>query len=249
MGFDVENAARLLADARRQHRQLTPFSPGPPDAQAAYAVQDRIAGLFGPVGGWKVGAKAPPDMPIAAPLFADLVRPSPAEWPAGSLHMIGIEAELAFRVGRDVPARREPLSDDEIWGSIASMHAAVEIVDTRLATWKDADRLWVLSDNQSNGGFVYDRAGLAVPDGPLAEAQVRLVLDGKTVIDGVRANPAGDPRRLVAWLVNHCALSRGGLREGMFITTGSYTGMPFVEPGASVEARFDGIGAVSVSFL
>jgi 2-keto-4-pentenoate hydratase len=162
--------------------------------------------------------------------------------------MIGIEAELAFRVGRDITARHDPMDRDEIWAAIESVHAAIEIVDTRLDGWRQADRLWVLADNQSNGGFVYDPIGVPLNGSSFADAPVRLRVNGSTVVESKGGNPAGDPRWLVEWLVNHCVRSRGGLRAGMFVTTGSYTGMPFVEPGAWVEAAFDGIGIVVVHF-
>jgi 2-keto-4-pentenoate hydratase len=248
MRIDVERAASLLVKARREHRQITPVAPGPARPEDAYAVQDAVARRLGPVAGWKVGARAPGQVPNAAPLLAALVRPSPADWPSSSLHMIGIEAELAFRLGRDVPPRDAVVGRDEIWGAVESVHAAIEIVDTRLAGWRKADRLWVLADNQSNGGFVYDQRGAPVPGTSLADASVRLVVDGHTVVEGRGGNPAGDPAWLVEWVVDHCARYRGGLRAGTFVTTGSYTGMQFAKPGAVIEATFDGIGAAAVRF-
>jgi 2-keto-4-pentenoate hydratase len=248
MTFDVQRAALLLIEGRAERRQVEPFASGPAGAEDAYAVQDAVARRLGPLGGWKVGAKAPGETPNAAPLLAELVRPSPADWPSSSLHMIGIEAELAFRLGRDVEPRSGPVPRDEIWASIALVHAAIEIVDTRLANWKEADRLWVLADNQSNGGFVYDPDGIPGSDRSFAEAPVRLAIDGRVVAESRGGNPAGDPRWLVEWLVDHCARRRGGLRAGMFVTTGSYTGMLFVETNASVEAVFDGIGSAKARF-
>ena len=248
MTFDIQCAASLLIEARSASRQVRPFSPGPATPDDAYAVQDAVASRIGSVGGWKVGAKAPGDTPNAAPLFTSLIRPSRAEWPASSLHMIGIEAELAFRLGRDIAARSASVSREEIWASIGSVHAAIEVVDTRLADWKNADRLWVLADNQSNGGFVFDPQGAPLCDASFADAAARLIVDGRTFADRRGGNPAGDPRWLVEWLINHCALCRGGLRAGMLVTTGSYTGTVFVEPGASVQAVFDGIGTAEVRF-
>ena len=248
MAFEIERAASLLIEGRRQRQLVEPFAPGPAHADDAYAVQDSVAYRLGPVGGWKVGAKAPGETPNAAPLLASLVHPSPTDWLSSSLHMIGIEAELAFRLGRDVEARNEPVPRDEVWASIASLHAAIEIVDTRLADWTRADRLWVLADNQSNGGFVYDPEGIPVPDRSFAEAPVQLAINGRIVVEGRGGNPAGDPRWLVEWLVNHCAQRRAGLRAGVLVTTGSYTGMLFVEPGTSVETAFDGVGSAKIRF-
>jgi 2-keto-4-pentenoate hydratase len=246
--FDPEQAASRLVDARRGRRLMEPFSPGPAQAVDAYAVQDAVVRRLGPIAGWKVGAKGPGETPNAAPLLADLVRPSPAAWDSSSLHMIGVEAELAFRLGRDVKARSGSLSSQEVWSAIDSVHAAIEVVDTRLAGWERADRFWVLADNQSNGGFVYHPDGVNVGDDPMAEVAVRLRVDGRPVVERRGGNPAGDPRWLVEWLVNHCAHARGGLRAGMFITTGSYTGMQFVMPGACVDVEFAGVGAVEVRF-
>lgn len=248
MSFDVHRAASLLIEARASHRQVEPFAPAPASAPEAYAVQDAVARYLGPAGAWKVGAKSRDQTPNAAPLAASLVRESPASWPASSLHMIGIELEIAFRLGRPVPPRRGGVSREEVWDAVASVHAAIEIVDTRLLRWKQADPLWVLADNQSNGGFVYSREGLEVPERSLAEVEVSLLIDGYVAVEGTVGNPAGDPRWLVEWLANHCAAERGGLSAGQLVTTGSYTGITFVEPGASVAAVVQNVGTVSVVF-
>src|SRR5690349_22350039 len=71
--FDIERAASLLLEGRRQHRQVEPFAPGPASADDAYRVQDAVARRLGPLGGWKVGAKAPGETPNAAPLLAELI--------------------------------------------------------------------------------------------------------------------------------------------------------------------------------
>jgi 2-keto-4-pentenoate hydratase len=249
MHFRVDDAARLLVEARRQGRLVEPFMPGPPRPEDAYAVQDAVARHLGAVAGWKVGAKGPNETPSAAPLLADLIRPSPATWPSDALHMIGIEAEIAFRIGRDIEPRSEPLDEEEVCRAVESVHAAIEIVDTRLMGWADADRLWVLADNQSNGGFVYDPDGIAWRNQDFSDASVCLSINDRTIMERRGGNPSGDPRWLLRWLLGHCVQHRGGLRAGMLVTTGSYTGMTFIDPGASVEATFHGIGTAKVSFL
>ena len=42
---------------------------------------------------------------FCAPIFARMIRPSPASYDAGELRLIGIEGEIAFRLGRDLPPR------------------------------------------------------------------------------------------------------------------------------------------------
>lgn len=248
MTFDARRAAELLIAARRDVSQTTLPKPPPASASDAYAVQKIVAETFGPARGWKVGAKARSETPKTSPLFADIVRPAPAEWPAASLHMIGIEAELAFRLGRDIPVSDAPVAPGEVWNAIASVHAAIEIVDTRVADWKNVDPLWLIADNQMNGGFVFAPDGVAIAAGSYADAAAKLTIDDAVAVERRGGNPAGDPRWLVEWCVDHVVRQRGGLTAGDFITTGSYTGMIFVPPGTRVTADFAGIGTVSVGF-
>jgi 2-keto-4-pentenoate hydratase len=246
--FDVEQAASLLVQAHVEKRQVRVFEPGPADPEQAYAVQDAVTRRLGPVSGWKVGAKAPAATPNAAPILSDLIRSSPATWPSSSFHMRGIEAEIAFRIARDLKPRPEPMTEQEVYDAVGSVHAGIEIVDTRLVEWSNADRLWVLADNQSNGGFVFDPVGSPWRGDDYSGAPVRLSVNGYPLIERDGGNPAGDPRWLLVWLVNHCVQSRGGLRAGTIVTTGSYTGMTFVDPGVTVDAEFPGIGSARASF-
>jgi 2-keto-4-pentenoate hydratase len=249
LAFDVEAAADLLVAARRERRLLDVRRPGPRTVEDAYRVQDGVSRRLGPIGGWKVGAKGPGVVPTAAPLPAGLVRESPQDWPAAAFGMIGIEAEIAFRMRDAIGPRSGPVAPEEVYERVASVHAAIEIVDTRLADWRAADRLWVLADSQSNGGFVYEPTGIAWAQQDFTDAQVRLSVGGRVAVERRGGNPAGDPRWLLVWLANHCATLRGGLAAGAVVTTGSYTGMVFVEPGAEVEASFDGLGAARIRFV
>ena len=250
----VEAAAELLVQAHREGRQLTvPLDAWQPRSRdQAYAVQDAVAGKLGAVAGWKTGAPNPEAEPVAAPLFADLVHAAPATIPASTLHMIGIEAEVAFQIGQDLPPRDGDYGRDEVAAAVRSLHPAIEVVDSRFGDWRAAGEYWRLADNQTNGAFVY---GAGLEDWraiDFAGLPIRLEIDGTVAVEAVGGNPAGDLLRLVTWLANHCARrgARRGrpLRAGDMVTTGSCTGMRFVEPGAVVAASFGALGTVSVSF-
>ncbi len=60
-------------------------------------------------------------------------------------------------------------------------------------------------------------------------------------------HPYGNPIRLLPWLAAHCMARCGGLHAGDIITTGTWTGMNFVAPGAEVITRFPGIGEARVT--
>lgn len=245
--FDTERLANQLVDARARRAQIA-VHDAPPSVEDAYAVQDSVARRVGAVGGWKVGAKTPSAEPTCAPMFEPLIRRSPAAWPAAGFHMIGIEAEIAFRLSRDVATGPRPLGAEEVYDFVASAHPAIEVVDTRIADWRRADPLALLADNQMNGGFVLGDAVAGWRSIDLTNVAVRLAIDGKILVDTVGGNTGGDPRRLLVWLINHCRERRGGLAAGAIVTTGSFTGMTFVEPGARAEAHFPRIGRASVEF-
>ena len=245
---EIDRAADILIEARRQHRQIDHLPVSLKLPADAYAIQDAVAHRLGPVAGWKVGAKGPGEHPNCAPLLSPLIYRSPAVVSSARLHMIGIEAEIAFSLGRDIPPRDANVSEAEIAQSIRSVNPAIEIVDTRIADWRNADKLLLLADNQMNGGFVFGPKVTNWRQRRWTEQPVRLAIDGRTVVETIGGNAAGDPGWLVAWLIDHCARHRGGMRAGSFITTGSCTGLIFVEPGTVIEAEFSGLGAVSVTF-
>ncbi len=248
-GTEIAAAACLLVEAYRSRRQLEALPPTPRDAAQAYAIQDAVIAALVEgqrVSAWKTGAPNAHTVPIAA-----LIRPArlcfePAEWPAADFHMLGIEAELAYRLAADLPPRTEPYGPDEVMAAVGVVHAAIEVCDTRLRDWQSADPLWRLADNQINGALVI---GEGIADWRVLESvrqPVRLIVDGESRVEATGSHPLGDPSALLPWIANHCAAHCGGLRAGDIVTTGTWTGMVFVEPGVEVVASFPGIGEARV---
>ncbi|NEJ22076.1 hypothetical protein GR247_18105 [Rhizobium leguminosarum] len=248
MNFDLNRAVALLTESQRSYTQVRSFSPAPQDREQAYAVQTAVCQQLGEVGGWKVGARGSKDTPNCAPLLKSLMQPGPAIWRRKAVTGYFIEGEIAFKIGRDIPASTAPLSPDEVFSRVTSVHAAIEIVDTRLVDLESAGPLWKLADNQMNGGFVFDPVGIPWSGQDFADAPVALTIAGTTQLERRGGNPAGNPAPLLVWLVNHCITSRGGISAGSYITTGSYTGMTAVGPGATVVVEFPGIGRTQVRF-
>lgn len=247
-------AAALLVDARDRHRPLDglPEDCRPRNREQAYAIQDRVAAALwadhGGITGWKTGAPDLEAEPIAAPIGAPLILDSGVTLPGGDFHLRGIEAELAYRLGRDLPPVAGGHDRATVEAAIATLHPVIEIVDARLAAGNAAEALDKLADFQINGALII---GEGLADWRRIEPRRQravLRIDGEVRVDVVDGNPAGDPLRLLTWLVNHCAARGKGLHAGDIVTTGSHTGMLFVEAGAAVEAEFPGLGTVSVGF-
>ena len=246
VGFDLDRAASALLAARRTRRWLEALPEGarPITAAQAYAIQDRVAARLGPVGGWKVGAATPTSEPFRAPIPAGAVFNGTA-MPAAALHVIGVEAELAYRIDRDLPRRARPYGQEEGADAVGAIHPAIEIVDTRYAAFGALDRLSHLADHQNGGALALGPALEGWRGVVPIEQPVSLWIDGALRHEGRGGNSAGDPLRLLVWLANGGA-GAAGLRAGQVVTSGSVSGTVLVDPGVKVQAAFDGVGAVEI---
>ena len=242
-----EEAARLLCAARggAPVHELPPHCRPLSDADA-YEIQEAVSRQLGEtIGGWKVGAASAAGAAFCAPVWMKMIRPSPASYDARELRLNGIEAEIVFRLGRDLPARAAGYGRADVTKD-ASLHPAIEIVDSRYSDFRSLDRLSILADNFSNGGLVY---GAAVPDWEkldLGQTRITVTEDGEPFADSA-GGAARDP---IAALVDFANLmnGRGGTTAGTFVTTGSWTGMVFTKRGARIVADFGPLGRVEVAF-
>ena len=243
----VEEAARLLTGARGGR----PLAELPPDCRPqseadAYQIQDAVMRRLGETaGGWKIGVATASTAAFCAPIFAGMIRPSPASYKAGELRLIGIEGEIAFRLGRDLPPRAAPYTAAEVTAG-ASLHPAIEVVDSRYEDFRALDRLSILADNFSNGGLVYGAAVPGLEGLDLSRTAIAITEDGKPFAD----SSAGAARDPVAALVEFVNLmrERGGAKAGTFVTTGSWTGMVFTRPGVRIAADFGPLGRIDIAF-
>ncbi|MDQ7978394.1 2-keto-4-pentenoate hydratase [Paraburkholderia sp. SARCC-3016] len=248
-----EALAALLVDAgtRRAWLDALPQDVQPANAEDAYAVQHAtLDAMRDSIGGWKVGAKTPTGGPIqGSPLPAACVHRSGAGLPRGSFNQVGLELEVAFALGRRFEPAGGPYTDEQVLDAIESLHATIEIVTSRFGAWPDIDKLWQLADLQNHGALI---VGEAVPyDGefPFLAPSASFMIDGAPLFEGTPANPAGDPRRLLGWLVNH-GVSRGLTFEpGTVLTCGSYTGMAFPEKNGVVRGVIDGLPPVQFTLV
>ena len=249
MSRKTEVLARLLLEARNSGEAIAelPAALVPASAEEAYAVQDLLAPALGAVAGWKVGAASPEAEPNCAPLFADLVAPSPARFAAERFPLGGIEGELAFRFARALPPRPSPYGEEEVWQAAASLHPAIELVQSRFADFRRQHKLGLLADFQSNGAFCFG-AGPAEWRGiDILRQKASLMLDGAEAARAIGGNAAGHPRRLLAWLANHLSRRGKGIAAGDIVTTGTHTGLVFARPGMTATVRFPGIGEASLT--
>lgn len=246
----LHQAADLLLTARRILQPIDDLPAGlrPRSLEEAYYVQDVMLEALGKAGGWKVGAPTPQATPLCAPMPFTNFAAAGSRIATEYRRLRGVEAEIAFLLGTDLPPRGAPYTREEVVAAIASCHPAIELLESALLDPDAADRFTSIADLQSNGGFV---PGDAVPgwqDLDFASLAAQMNVDGFVrVTDGKNA-AGGDLIRLVQWLANEGQDRTGGLLAGQWITTGSWTGKILADSGSVALARFTRFGEVTVYF-
>ncbi|MBU6500066.1 MAG: 2-keto-4-pentenoate hydratase [Rhodospirillales bacterium] len=243
-------AADLLLEARRDpaHKLAAlPEALRPADRAGAYAIQQHVMAALGGIGGWKVSPFAPDAPPMCGPLPVSGITPSPARIAPGPHALRGIEAEISVHLGADLPPRATPYSRAEVIAAIATMHPAIEVIDSRFVEPAAIDMPSNIADIQSHGGFVHG-PGIADWQGiDLARESVEQFVDG-ALNAGRTGHPGGDLIGQVVWLANEGSVWAGGLRAGQFVTCGSWTGANRVGPAARVRVKFASFAEVLLDF-
>jgi len=245
---ELSAAADALLNARRTGETLTdlPTKLQPIDLVEVYFVHGLLAEAYGEIGGWKIGA---PNAE-ATPLFA----PMPRAWmaPSGSLlsgnRYRGLEAEIAFLVGEDLPPRKTPYTRAEVVAAMASCHPVIEVLESAYSDPMTAAKNSMLADLQAHGGFVYGPAFPGWESVDFNAEKVTLAVDGIVRVERVGSNTSGDLVKLLPWLANEGAARTGGLRKGQWITTGSWTGNTLGSTGSVVDVAFSTVGDVTLRF-
>jgi 2-keto-4-pentenoate hydratase len=248
-----------LAQARLSGSRLAAVpGPAPADWNASFALQDAVTDAMGlPVAGWKIGATSARaqaaldvDHPFWGPLFDRWIYAAPCRVPmpkpasGGAMNLI--EAEFAFRMGRDLPARPAPYSVDEVAEAVETLHPAIEIVDVRLEGGFSVGVKWLIADGGANHAFVHGPGIADWRDLDLAALGVRVTMAGKDMGRGTGVETLGGPLQALHTLAEGLRAQDKGLKAGDWVSTGVVAPFFPATLGAPVVAAFDRLGTVEV---
>ena len=248
----MTDATRQLADMLLAARAnmtsgrvgAVPDALKPTTMEAAQAVQRAIAATF-TIGGWKVGA--PGGVKCSGALPAATIQPSPATLAPAQHPLRIVESEVAFRMKSDLPPRATPYTKAEIAAAIDTMHAAIEVCESRFVEPKDHDLFTNVADTQSHGGFVFSPGVKDWQKIDLSTLACRQYVN--SALDSERTGyPFGDIMDLMQWLANEGSTWAGGLKAGQYVTCGSWSGANRVLAGATVRAEFPGLGEAVIHY-
>jgi 2-keto-4-pentenoate hydratase len=257
--FDSRSMADRLFAARRPGTALDglPKDIAPVTIEQAYAVQDALVTLLstelGLPAGYKIGCTNSAartllkvDSPFAGRCFTDAIENSPAVLRSSELHMIGIEPEIAVRIGTDMPANAAPWTADNVVDSVDQIMPAIEVVESRFSTWPAVGPLGAVSDNGVHRSLIIGSPLSDWTATMLNDATVVLHCDGAQVDSGVATNVDGGPLGALAWLANHLNARGNALRTGELVTTGVMCQIYSGNAGENLVADYATLGDVRV---
>jgi len=257
MNNEHETTARKLRDAYSQGA-IAPLREWlePTDAVGAYSVQAINTRFWEAQGRRIVGRKAGltakavqlqlgVDQPDFGVLFDDMrVIDGDALDPSRCLQPKA-EAEIAFVLARDLPS--PDTTPEQVADAVATVHAAIEIVDSRIADWKItfAD---TVADNGSSAYFVLADKGLPLAGLDLEGAPMEMLINGAVASTGIGSAALGNPLNAAAWLAQTLALRGEPLKAGDILLAGALGPMVALHPGDHVRTVVGGIGECSFTY-
>lgn len=210
-----------------------------------------------PIHGWKVAATSlagqhhiGTDGPLAGRILAERVISDGGCVPFHPNRMAVAEVEFAFRMGRSLNPRAQPFRMNEVLEAVATVHAAIEIPDSRYVDFASVGAAQLIADNACGHYFVEaEETGADWRSMDLARHKPIGEVVGRPACEGSGANVLGDPRIALVWLANELRVLGVPLAEGQIVTTGACMPPLAVKPGDRVIADFGELGRASVTFV
>jgi len=252
----IANHLHQAHEERRQFANLTgDLAPG--SLENAYAVQQALNGLWvagtrGPIAGYKIAltSKAIQDLvgvdePCAGAIFASTVHQSPAQIVVSDFVRVGLEFELAFRMGKDVPEGGN-YDGETIVQYVDTAMPAFELIEDRAADYSNLDANTLVADNAWSGGMVLGSPSTVWKQLDLASVPVTLTYNGE-VETAVTGAAMGSPLISLACLANLLTGQGRSLKAGDVVMSGSTLATRFAKPGDRAVYAVDGLGEVEIS--
>ncbi len=188
---DLLEAANLFLNARRTHTPIAdlPAALQPTSLEEVTRIHAFMAAAYGEIGGWKIGAPSADATPFFAPMPRAWMAASDALLAGPRFRYRGLEAEIAFQLGADLPPRAQPYTREEVLAAVASCHPVIEELESALIDPSAVNRLTMLADLQSHGALIYGPAYANWRSLDFTEESVALIINGALRPCSVRLAP------------------------------------------------------------
>jgi 2-keto-4-pentenoate hydratase len=258
--LDTRQKAERIAELFRRRRPTEVLPPAlcPATIDEAYAIQRTFREIEtargrGAIVGYKIGLTTPVmqklcgvDEPCYGAIFASEVHHLRAELSAGEYCRIGVETEIAFRLGNDLPQGGDP---SRVAAAVESAMAAIELIEDLRFDYKRLDAAALVAGNVWNAGAVLGAPVAEWRALDLARATARLSINGREIGSGSGGDVMGHPLNALAWLADKLATSGAPLRHGMIVLTGSMVPIRYPVAGERVLIEISGLGAAELAVM
>jgi 2-keto-4-pentenoate hydratase len=253
----LARAAEQVVGSRLGRRRLARLA-GLATIEDGYAVQQRANARLEPVLGWRVGHKIGATTaamrrylnvpePMAGEVFAGQVHGGGALVQAHDFVRLGIETEIAVRLGRDLPPRAAAYGRAEVADAVAAVMPSIELVDDRYDDFATIGGPTQIADNAFDAGCVLGQELAQWHGLDLAALSARTWKDGELVAQGLGEALLGHPLDALTWLANRRSSLGLGLAAGGFVTLGTITPVQWVMAGGTFHVDVEALGGVSVT--
>lgn len=260
----ISTAARDLASAERERRQIRAISADFPDMtiEDSYAIQDAWMGLKFAAGerlrGRKIGLTSRAmqvamkiDEPDYGTLTDRMLFDDGASLETAQFTDPRIEVELAFVL--KTPLQGDRLTTWEVLSATDFVVPALELIAARSFredphTGRTRTVLDTIADNAAAAGVLLGGRPVRPMDVDLRRVSALLYRNGVVEETGVAAGVLNHPANGIVWLARRLAAHDIALEAGEVILAGSFTRPVAVRPGDTFHADYGDMGSISCHF-
>jgi 2-keto-4-pentenoate hydratase len=257
----IDVVAEALAKAWREGGVVAPLAEElwPTNLAEGYQVQDALARrLDYKLAGWKIGMTNQAamkergfDHPVQmGRLYRNFTQASPARFRMSDFRNPPVlEGEFAFRMGQDLPPRKEPYSMDEVRDAVEALVMSIDMVDTRWGVHPSKlDIYQGLADSANSGAFVIGDELEGWQSLNLATLPVNVYLDGEHASgepwEGEQRCTLEQLYAALHWAANSLSERGFGFKASEVVSTGSPHQPVFMEKGAEIVIRYGDVGEI-----
>jgi 2-keto-4-pentenoate hydratase len=246
--IDLDETARRIVVARAEGHDFEVIDGL--DLATAYDIQDRVAALSAPIGGYKISWNAP-GLPEkfglnaagVARVEARHLREDNVVLRRSDFVEPMLEPEICATLGSDIPHRSTAWTAEAIAPYIADFKPCFEVLDRRNVSAPHGES--IVASNVFNAGAVIGGPG-AVQS---SDTGVDLSVGGEALLASANATAPQHPLDAIAYVANLMTPRGAPMSAGMVILCGSHCGLIPIDAGQEAVFSITDLGKAALSMV
>ncbi len=217
-----------------------------------------VADGFGSIVGTKIGCTTRimqeylgMEHPCTGAIFDSSLFSETGVYEFNSFLHVGVECEIAVTLAESIPVSSEGYTLESVIPAVASVHAAIEVVDDRYHDFENRipDCYTWVADDFFGAGAVLGKPVTDWSNLDLPSLRGTMLIDGEEVGDGFgRDIINGHPLEALVWLANEQSRRGYEIPGGWVVMLGSVVQTKWLQSGQKVEVEIEGLGTAVAQF-